>query len=154
MSAKWEFRLAVPSDAPAFAEWVKWNLHIDPKDVATALKENNPTVIYFVATKDGVPVAFSPIYTAAVVAHLGFDPLSEAEDRKTAMNVLHDGTMAFFVQFGIREILALSDPKYGAAKYAMKRGFEQDTRSLFRFDINKAMEKPAGELETVGDAAK
>jgi hypothetical protein len=141
MSAKWEFRLATAEDAPAFAEWVKWNLHIDPQDVKAGLKENNPTVIYFVATKDGKPVAFSPIYTAAIISHLGFDPFSEAEDRKKAMDVLHDGTMAFFVQFGIREIIALSDPKYGAAKYALKRGFEQDTRSVFRFDLNREMAK-------------
>jgi hypothetical protein len=143
MPAKWEFRLATAEDAPAFAEWVAKNPYIDPRDIKSALRENNPTAVYFCATRDGIPVAFAPFFCLAMLAHLGFDPLSSNEDRKKALDVLNDGAAAFFVQMGIRSIGTLSDETYAVAQYAMKRGFEMEDRTLFVRDLNKEIAKKA-----------
>jgi hypothetical protein len=135
----WVFRGAVPEDAAAFAAWVENNPQIEPRDVAAAAKKHNPSVVYFVAEKDGVAVAFAPVFLSVVLAHLGFNPASRASEKLQAMDVLKDGVMAFMVQFGIREIQTLSKPEYGIAKWALAHGFEQDDRSLFRLDVNKEM---------------
>jgi hypothetical protein len=135
----WVFRMAEPKDAEAFAKWVECNPLIDPKDVTASAKKVNPTVLYFVAEKDGVAIAFAPLYLSAIVAHLAFSPEARASEKLQAMDVLKDGTMAFMVQFGIREIQTLSKPDYGVAKWALANGFEQDPRSVFRLDLNKEM---------------
>jgi hypothetical protein len=135
----WKFRLAQPEDAEAFSHWATENPQIDPKDAWSGLKRNNPTVLTFVAEKDGKAVAFAPIYLSAVLAHLAFNPDARASEKMQALDVLMDGTMAFMVQMGIREIQTMSEPKYGVAKWALAHGFEQDPRSLFRLDINREM---------------
>lgn len=135
----WSFRLAEPADAPAFAKWVAENPQIDPQDVNAALKENNPTVLYFCATKDGVPVAFAPLFCSMTLAHLAFDPASEGRDRLRAMKTLIEGVTAFAVQYGIREITTLTREEYPVGAWALKHGFDKDSRELFRLDINKQM---------------
>jgi len=136
---EWNFRLAQPEDAEAFSRWAASNPEIDPKDLRMGMAKNNPTVLTFVAEKDGVPVAFSPVYLSAVLAHLGFNPDARASEKLQALGVLKDGVMALMVQFGIREIQTLSKPKYGVAQWALEHGFEQDDRSLFRLDLNQEM---------------
>jgi len=141
--AEWSFRLAEPTDAPAFAQWTASNPQIDPADIQAAQKAQNPTVLYFVVTKDGVPVAFAPVYVAAVLAHLGFDPLSSGKDRLKALGVLKDGVVAFMTQYGVREVQTLSKPDYGVAKWALAHGFEMDGRNLFKLDVNREMQEVA-----------
>lgn len=134
-----KFRLAEPADAEAFSKWARANSQIDPKDLAAGQKENNPTVLTFVAKKNGVPIVFAPVFLSAVLAHLVPNPDATSAEKKQAMQVLLDGAMAFFVQWGIREIQTLSKPEYGMAKWAMAHHFEQDPRSLFRLDLNREM---------------
>jgi len=139
MSGNWEFRLATPADASAFAKWVAENPQIDPRDIAAAQSKTNPTVLYFVATKDGAPVAFAPLHCVAMLDHLAFDPESEGRDRLKALQTLIDGATAFFVQFGVREIQTLTKEEYPVGAWALKHGFEKDDRETFRMDINKLM---------------
>lgn len=135
----WNFRLAEPADAPAFSKWVAENEHIDDADKLAATHDQNPTVLWFVAEKDGKPVGFAPVYLQGKVPHLGFDPESSADDRKAAMTVLMDGVSAFMVQYGVREIMTLSKERYPIARWALQNGFDQDTRQVFTLDLNKQM---------------
>ena len=136
---KWLFRLAMPEDAEAFSKWVTDNPLIDPQDVQDGLNKNNPTTLTFVACLDGKPVLFAPLFLVARLAHLGFEPLCSGKERMRALEVIKDGIMAFMVQYGIREIETLSKPEYGVAKWAMRHDFEQDTRSVFRLNLNREM---------------
>ena len=135
----WNFRLAEPADAAAFADWAARNTNIDPTDLRAGLMKTNPTVLTFVAEKDGVAVAFAPVYLSAVLAHLAFNPEVQGMDRLRALNVLRDGVAAFMVQYGIREILTLSEPQYPVAQWALRHGFEADPRVLFKLDVNQEM---------------
>lgn len=137
--SEWAFRLAEPADAPAFAEWVAKNPQIDPQDVNSSLKKNNPTVLYFCATKDGIPVAFAPLFCSMTLAHLAFSPESEGRDRLRALQTLIDGVTAFAAQYGVREITTLTHEEYPVGAWALKHGFDKDSRELFRLDINKLM---------------
>ena len=139
--SEFTFRFAEPKDAEAFSRWTGQNEQIDQKDVQAASKAQNPTVLYFVAEKDGVPIAFAPVYLAAVLAHLGLNPAARVADRLQALEVLKDGVSAFMVQYGVREIQTLSLPEYGVAKWAASKGFDPDSRTLFRLDLNKEMEQ-------------
>lgn len=100
---------------------------------------NNPTVLFFVAEKDGVPITFCPVYLAAMLAHMGFNSAADEKDKLAGINVLRDGVAAFMLQFGIREIQTLTEPEYGLAKWALKHGFEMDPRKLFRLNLNREM---------------
>lgn len=137
--SEWNFRLAEPTDAPAFAKWVAENEHIDDADKLAATRAQNPTVVWFVAEKNGVSVAFAPVYLQATVPHLGFNPETPAEDRKAAMRVLIDGVSGFMVQYGIREITTLSKERYPIARWATQNGFDQEARQVFKLDLNKLM---------------
>ena len=137
--SEWKFRGAEPADAEAFAKWIENNPLIDPKDVTAAAKKNQPTVLYFVVEKDGVPVAFAPIYVQLAVAHMAFDPDADGRDKLEAMQRLLNGTAMFATQFGIREIVTLSKEKYPVAKWAVKHGFDLEPRQLLKFDINKVL---------------
>src|SRR5579863_3692440 len=139
--SEWVFRLAEPSDAEAFSHWSAENPQIDRKDLLLGMKANNPTVLTFVAEKDGITVAFVPVFLSAMIAHLGFDPKARASEKMKALSVLKDGLMAFFVQFGIRELNTLSKSDYGIAKWAIANGFETDGRELFRLDLTREMGK-------------
>jgi hypothetical protein len=136
-----KFRLAVPTDAEAFSRWVIDNPQIDPKDVEAAQKKNNPTVLYFaVENSDGVVVMFAPFYLQLTLAHLGFNPATDAEERKHAMAAMLDGVIAFGVQYGIREFTTVSQEKYPVARWALAHGFSQEPRQLFKFDVNRVLE--------------
>jgi hypothetical protein len=152
--SEWVFREARPADANAFAEWVNGNPLIDPKDVTAAAKKNQPTVLYFVAEKDGIPVAFAPVYLQLAVAHMAFDPDAAGKDKLEAMQRLLNGTVAFAVQFGIREITTLSKEEYPVAKWAVKHGFEIEPRQLLKFDINKVLAVAEEEQKCVAPAEK
>jgi hypothetical protein len=138
--SKWNFRLAEPSDAKAFSEWVLANPQIDPKDVQDGLKKNNPTALTFAVEYNGKVIAFVPVYCAAIIAHLGFNPEASAKDRLKALAVLKDGLAAFFVQFGIRELHTFSKPAYGIADWAARHGFEMDERHPYRLNLNREMD--------------
>jgi hypothetical protein len=137
----WNFRLAAPSDAEAFAKWVTENPQISVAEIDSARKDNNPTVLTFVSECDGVPVSFVPIYLVARVAHMAFSPDARASEKIKSLAVLKDGLAAFFVQFGIREIEALSLPEFGVAKWAEANGFEREPRDAYRLDLNKEMKE-------------
>lgn len=139
--SSWNFRLAVPEDAENFSRWAATNIQIDPSDLRAGMRANNPTVLWFVAEKDGVPMAFAPVYLSAVLAHLGFNPDTRAAEKLQALTVLKDGVSALMVQFGIREIQTLTKPGYGVAQWASKNGFDVDSRMLYRLDLNKILER-------------
>lgn len=137
---RWRFRAAEPSDAEAFTEWTLANPQIDPKDIEAAKKKNNPTVLFFVVENaEGKVVAFAPVYTQMILAHLVFNPAADGKEYLNAMQMLLNGTVAFAVNMGIREIGTLSKPEYGVAKWAMKHGFDLEPRQVFKFDINKVL---------------
>ena len=138
--AGYKFRLAEPADAPFFAKWAAENPQIDPADIDAGLQKNNPTSTTFaVENEKGEVVAFAPFYCQFALAHLGFNPDARAAEKMIALNTMLDGAMAFAVQFGIREIVTLSKPDYGVAKWATEHGFDCDDRQQFKFDINKVL---------------
>jgi hypothetical protein len=137
----WNFRGAGPDDAEAFAKWVENNSQIESADFTAASKQNNPSVLCFVVEKDGVAVAFAPVYFSLALAHLAFNPKADGRDKLEAMQRLLNGTVAFAVQFGIREITTLSKEDYPVAKWAVKHGFDLESRQLLKFDINKVLIK-------------
>lgn len=134
----WKFRLAEPRDAADFSKWVAINPLIAPSDVEAAQKKNNPSVIYFaVENPEGIVATFAPVYVQAVIAHLGFNPETASEDRKTALQVGINGIISFFALYGIREIVTLSKAGYPVAKWALDHGFDLEPRQLLRLDMNK-----------------
>lgn len=135
----WNFRLAEPKDAEAFAKWVLENPQISAEEMESARKQNNPTVLTFVAEHDGILVSFVPLYLVARVAHMAFSPDARVTEKVQALNVLKDGLSAFMVQFGIREIEALSLPEFGVAQWAVANGFKVEARAAYRLDLNKEM---------------
>jgi hypothetical protein len=145
--SEWTFGLAEPADAPAFSKWAAENPQIEQKDLLAGMKSNNPTVITFAVRKDGVAVAFAPVYAQMILAHLGFNPESDGKDKLRALQMLTDGVMAFVVQFGVYEIATLSKEEYGVAKWAAAHGFEKDDRQFFKLDINKLLAQEAGSVE-------
>lgn len=147
----YSFRLATPSDASAFASWAATNPQIDRKDLLAGMKANNPTVLTFVAEKNGVAIAFVPVYMAAVIAHLAFNPDAAADERKKALGVLHAGLEAFYIQYGITEIDVLTKPEYPVARWAKSKNFVADPRTLFRLDLNRECLKEAFEGESVNE---
>ncbi len=150
----WTFRGAEPTDAEAFANWVSQNDQIEPRDINAAALKNQPSVLYFVVEKDGVPVGFAPVYLQLALAHLGFNPEAEGRDKLEAMQRLLNGTVAFAVQFGIREIVTLSKENYPVAKWALKHGFDLEPRQSFKFDINKLLAVAEEEQKCVRVAEK
>ncbi len=82
--SEWSFRGAEPADAEAFAKWVEANPQIEPSDIDAAAKKNQPTVLYFTVEKDGVPIAFAPVYLQIALAHLGFNPDADGKDKLEA----------------------------------------------------------------------
>ena len=140
--SNWVFRLAVPDDAEAFSRWAAENDQIDQKDLLAGTKAVNPTVLTFaVEDGDGKVVAFAPFYLNAALAHLGFNPEARASEKMKALQTMLDGAAAFFVQFGVREILTLSKPEYGVAQWALTHGFESEPRQLLKYDLNRAMKE-------------
>jgi hypothetical protein len=92
-----------------------------------------------VAEKDGVPMLFAPLRLSAMLAYLVPNPESRASEKLQAMDGIKDVVMAFMVQYGVREILTLTQPEYGVAKWALAHGFEEEPRKLLRLDLNKEM---------------
>lgn len=151
----WLFRLAEVSDAEAFSKWAAENPNIDQKDLIACLKVNNPTVIFFVAVNpEGKAVAFAPLYLQMTMGYLGFNPESRASEKLRAMQVLIDGTTAFAVQFGIREITTMSREGYGVADWAVNHGFEFEPRQQLKLDINKQLSVAGEEQKCAPAAAK
>ena len=142
IKSNWTFRLAKPEDAEAFSKWAAENDQIDQKDLLAGTKAANPTVLTFaVEDGEGKVVAFAPFYLNAALAHLGFNPEARASEKMTALQMMLDGAAAFFVQFGVREILTLSKSEYGVAQWALTHGFESESRQLLKFDLNRAMKE-------------
>lgn len=135
----WVFRLAQPADAEAFAKWASENPQIDPQDLIAGMGKNNPTVLFFVAEKDGVVQTFAPVYLAAMLAHLVFNPAADDKDKLRGLQMLTDGVAGLMVQFGIREVLTLSREEYPVAQWAVKHDFELESRQIFKLDLNKVM---------------
>lgn len=140
MAGEWVFRLAVPSDAESFAKWASENPQVDAEDLLAGTKTKNPTALMFAAEKDGVVVAFGPVYMMAMLSHLGFNPDAEDKDKLRALQIMIDGVSAFAVQYGIREIGTLSKKQYPIARWAVKHGFEEDERQVFRLKLNEILE--------------
>lgn len=136
----WKFRFAEPADAEAFSRWAGMNPQVDEADLQAALRDKNPTVLFFAAEKDGVVQAFAPIYLQAVLPHLGFNPDTPDKDKLRSLQVLIDGVSALVVQYGVREIVTMSKPEYPIARWAVKHGFEVDERQQYKLDLNKEME--------------
>ena len=149
--AEWKFRLAEPKDAENFSRWAAQNAQIDSDDLLAGMKSNNPTVVFFVAEKDGDAVSFVPVFLTAMIAHLGFNPEASASERLKALDVLKDGLSAFYVQFGLRKIQTLTKPEYRLGEWAEAHGFERDPRELYTLDLNKILSEGNA---TVGSSAR
>jgi hypothetical protein len=143
----WAYRLAQPEDAIAFSTWAAQNPQIEQKDLLATLKANNPTCVFFVATKDGVPISFAPVYCQVALAHLAFNPESDGRDKLKSLEILTDAVDVFAVQHGVREIVTLSKPEYGIAQWAVKHGFDLEERQLFKRNLNPILEQGRKELE-------
>jgi len=141
----WSFRVATPEDAEEFSAWITSNPDIDRADVQRTIKGNNPTCILLVASYDGKPVAFAPVYAQFHLAHLAFSPDARGTSKLQAVSGLLDFAMGLAVQFGIREITTLSRSSYAMGKFAEYLGFARDDRELFLFDINKVLKSAANE---------
>jgi hypothetical protein len=133
MSEGFAFRLANEGDAEDFAKWVAENPLTDRRDAISAIK--NPTTLFFVVTKDDVPVAFVPFYQSITIAHLGFNPAMDGKDRLRALEMLLKAVAGFAEVINVREINTLSKTEYPMAAWALKHGFEKDDRELFRYAV-------------------
>lgn len=139
MSDVWDFRAAGPEDAESFAKWIAENPQIDEADKLSVLKANNPTVVWFCATKNGIVQSFAPVYLQAIVGHLGFNPDADGKDKLRSLQMLIDGVSGFMVQYGVREIVTMSKEEYPIAQWAMKHDFSLEPRQMLKLDLNKVM---------------
>jgi hypothetical protein len=134
----WNFRLADERDAEDFVAWTLSNPLIDPKDIESAKKKNNPTAMYFaVENPEGKVVGFVPTYVQLLLAHLVFNPDSTSAERKQAMAEGMAGLVRYASRLGINEIVTMSRESYPVAQWALRNGFETDPRQLLKFELNK-----------------
>jgi len=119
--SEWRFRLAEPADAEAFAKWSAENQQVEQTDLIAGMKKSNPTVLFFAVEKDGVVQAFAPLYLQMMLAHLGFNPEADNKDKLRAMQ------------------MTMSKEEYPVAKWAVKHGFDLESRQAFKLDLNKIL---------------
>ena len=143
---EWVFRLAEASDAEAFTKWAFENPQIDPKDLVSATKKKNPTVVFFAVEKDGVVQAFAPLYCQMILSHLGFNPDAGGKDKLRAMQMLIDGVSAFADLYNVREIVTMTKENYPVAQWGMKHGFTLESRQVLKLDLNEVMEPETVEV--------
>jgi len=139
-----KFRLAEAKDAESFAKWVTENPQISPEDLEAGKKKNNPTVVFFaVEDETGKVVCFAPFYAQMTLAYLGFNPDSDAAERKEALTWMLNGAMAWAVQYNVHEITTVSQEHYPVARWALNNGLELEPRQLLKFDINRVLAEEA-----------
>jgi len=129
------FRFAQPSDTESFVKWSTENGKIPHKDIIAAMSANNPTVVFFVIEKDGVPVLFAPFYCQMVLAFLGFNPDARRKDRVDALESLKWVISQFAFDYGVREIAVNTSKDYPVGRWALKNGFVPDGRELFKMRV-------------------
>jgi len=129
------YRWAQPSDAEAFSKWSSENGKIPHKDILASMSANNPTCVYFVIEKDGVPILFAPFYVQMILAFLGFNPEAGRKDRIDALAKMQEITSKFAEKHGIREIAVQTSPEYPVAKWAVKNGFNEEPRKTFKYRV-------------------
>lgn len=126
------FRFANAEDAAPFAKWAAENPDIPTKDIAAALKENNPTATVLIVEDDeGRTILYVPIYCTVRIAYLGFNPAADARERISAMNKMLEAIKAFAANFGINQVDTLTKTGYPVAQWAEKHGFNPEDRELF-----------------------
>jgi hypothetical protein len=129
------FRWAQPSDSELFAKWASENDKIPRKDILSSMSVNNPTCVFFVIEKDGVPVVYAPFHARLILDFLGFNPESGRKDRLEALSSLQNVISEFALIHGIREIAVESAKDYPVAKWAVKNGFEPEPRETFKLRV-------------------
>lgn len=134
-----KFRFANQSDAGPFTKWACENRDIPLKDIDSARKENNPTaMVLVIETDEGVPILYVPGYCALMVSYLGFNPEATNREKIQALNMMMEALKGFAANFGINEIEVLTKSEYDIAKWAVKHGFEADSRQLFTAKVKEA----------------
>jgi hypothetical protein len=129
------FRFAEAGDAESFTRWVADNPQIDRGDTLAATKEQNPTTTYLVVEHEGKPVMFLPAYLVMRIGYLGFDPETDAETRKGAMEFMLQALKALAETFHVSTIDVLTKSGYPVAEWARAHGFDPDPRELFRLNL-------------------
>jgi hypothetical protein len=129
------YRWAEPSDAEAFSLWSSTNAKIPHKDVVATMSVNNPTCVYFVIEKNGVPLLFAPFYLQMLLGFLAFNPHAGRRDRINALEKMHEVSAGFASNLGIREVVVQTSPEYPVAKWAVKNGFEEEPRTTFKYRV-------------------
>jgi hypothetical protein len=129
------FRWAQPSDSELFAKWASENDKIPHRDVLASMSLNNPTCVFFVIEKDGVPVVFAPFYARMILAFLGFNPKAGKKDRLDALSSLQNVIAQFAFDHGIREIAVETAKDYPVGRWALRNGFEPEPRETFKMRV-------------------
>ena len=135
----WNYRLATNADSEMFTKWTAENPQISLEECVAGNGKNHPTVLYCVAEKDGVPIAFCPIYLSGVLAYVGLNPDSRAAEKVQALDGLKLFIEALLVQYGIRDLWTPYAENDGVAQWAGKRGFVLNTQPRLWLDLNKEM---------------
>jgi hypothetical protein len=143
------FRFAQPSDAPAFVKWSTENGKIPHKDILASMSDNNPTAVFFVIEKDGVPVLFAPFYAQMILAYLGFNPEAGRKDRVDALESLKWVISQFAFDHGVHEITVQTSKDYPVGRWALKNGFVAEPRETFKMRVTPLID-PGAPKEEVG----
>lgn len=129
------YRWANPSDTEAFVKWATGNNKIPHKDILASMHLNNPTCVFFVVEKDGVPILFAPFYFQMNLAFLGFNPDAGRRDRMNALAKMQEISTQWAQNYGVQELVVSTSKDYPVGRWALQNGFEPEPRETFKLRI-------------------
>jgi len=131
----WTFRLAAEEDSSDFADWTLNNNKIPRKDIVAIMGENNPTAKSFVIEHKGKVALYAPFYCQLNLGFIGFNPEVTGKERLKALEKMLWCAAEFAYDHGIREITVQTSKDYPIGKWALKHGFEPESRTTFKFRV-------------------
>lgn len=135
-------RLPEPRDSKDFAKWATENGKIPKKDILSVFKANNPTSTALVVEQDGKVIMYVPFYCVMNIGFLGFNPEASSRDRIKAMGAMLSVLAEFAKTYGVNELTVQSAKDYPVAQWAVKHGFEPESRQTFKYHV-KPVEDPS-----------
>jgi len=132
-------RIAAEKDAEPFANWIAASTQIPVEDVKASLKENNPTSVTLVIEDErGKVILAAPTYAVAMLGFIIFNPETTDLERGKGLAAIKKAAQAFWAMHGVTEIDTLTREDYPVAQWAMRHGFELESRTLLRLTYKKS----------------
>jgi hypothetical protein len=130
-------RFAEPRDQETCLKWAVSNPNIPKEDLLET--GQHPTATAIVIEQDGVPVLFFPLWAIVRVGFLGFNPETNSDDRKQALNVGLQALKAFAQNFGISEAQFTSSAadEYPMLRWGRTKGLTKLDKSVFKMKVGK-----------------